>query len=242
MPRNDSARIAKVASLLEAAYGAETWHWAPDYVRGPLDIIVGAVLVQHTTWKNAERALEQLRAAGALDAGALLSLPDDGLLALIRVSGTPTVKLRRLRAIARTIGTAGGVDALLALPQPELRARLLATHGVGPETADGIALYAARHRVFVVDAYTTRLFGRLGLTPAAGTDYGAWQRYIEEALPAADAALFQRLHAHIVLHGRALCRPRPRCARCPLLAVCPTGAEGNVSIGGQTRSREVNTS
>ena len=225
MPRkSDALRIAAVVAALEAAYGGQTWHWAPEHVRGPFDVIAGAILVQHTTWVNAERALEQLRVAGALDVSALLSRPDDELLGLIRVSGTPTVKLHRLRAIAQTIADAGGLDALLALPPADLRARLLATHGVGMETADGIALYAAGHPVFVVDAYSTRLLTRLGLTPAEGRSYEAWQRYIEDALPAADAVTFQRLHAHIVLHGKALCRTRPRCASCPLLQVCPTGA------------------
>lgn len=181
------------------------------------------MLVQHTTWTNAERALEQLRAAGLLDMRAIASAPDDVLLPLIRVSGTPTIKLRRLRALAQTVEAAGGIEVFLAQPLDVLRPQLLATHGIGPESADAIALYAASKRTFVIDAYTRRLFGRIGLTPSAGDGYEDWRRWFEAALPDAGAALFQRYHADIVLHGKTLCRPKPRCSLCPLAPVCETG-------------------
>lgn len=214
-----AARLQDALDRLAAAYGAEVWHWAPDYVDGPLDVIAGAVLVQHTTWGNAERALENLRAAGALDIDAILSLPEDRLCDLVRVSGTPSIKARRLRALAGTVRDAGGLDVFLALPDAPLRARLLATHGVGNETADAIMLYAAGRRTFTIDAYTQRVFARLGVAPA-GTGYDVWQRFFERYLPDADAAAFQRHHAHIVLHAKAACRAKPLCCRCPLAARC----------------------
>lgn len=216
--------LCDVYATLEATYRDDTWHWMPDYVRGPLDVIAGAVLVQHTTWTNAERALASLHAAGALDVRKLATMPEDALAALVRVSGTPTLKARRLRAVAQTIERNGGLAAFLALPQHELRRALLDTYGIGPETADAIALYAAGRPVFVVDAYTKRLFRRLGLGPRAD-GYDAWQRWFEEALPA-DAPLFQRYHGYIVLHGKALCRTLPSCARCPLRPRCPEGRGG----------------
>ena len=93
----------------------------PDRAR-PIDVIVGAILVQHTTWMNAERALEALRDAGMLDMSALSSAPDAEIAAHVRVSGTPSVKARRLRATAETIERAGGIDAFLALPLEAMRA------------------------------------------------------------------------------------------------------------------------
>jgi endonuclease-3 related protein len=224
-----AARLREIYALLDARYHKETWHWYPEHVRGPLDVIAGAVLVQHTNWRNAERALERLRDAGALDPEALLSLPDDDLHALIAVSGTPTVKARRLRALARTIADAGGIGALLALPQDELRARLLATHGVGPETADAIVLYAAGRPSFVIDAYTRRTFTRIGLTPAEH-GYHGWQRWFERAL-AADIDLYRRYHAYIVLHAKDVCRAAPRCGGCVLRVQCATG------VGAATTAR-----
>ena len=218
----DAATLERVLRILDERYHDETWHWDAAHVRGPMDVIAGAVLVQHTTWTNAERALEQLRAAGALDAPLLARMPDEALVPLVRVSGTPTIKARRLRAVATTIEEAGSLDAFLALPKDELRRRLLSTHGIGPETADGILLYAAGHRIFLIDAYTQRLFRRIGLAPGDG-GYDAWQHWFEDRLPHDDVTGFQRHHAHIVLHGKTLCRPKPRCAGCPLLETCSFG-------------------
>ena len=214
--------LRDIYTRLDAAYGAETWHWEPDYVRSPMDVIVGAILVQHTTWVNAERAVDKLRDAAELDPASLLALPDDQLIDLIRVSGTPTVKAKRLRALATTIIDAGGLDIFLGLPLSEMRPRLLATHGVGPETADAIALYAAGHRTFVIDAYTRRIFTRIGATPQRD-GYDDWRTFFERSLPHADTTLFQRYHAWIVLHGKAICRPQPKCGECPLVDLCAEG-------------------
>jgi endonuclease-3 related protein len=216
------SRLLEIYARLDDAYRDATWHWYRDYVRGPMDIVVGAILVQHTTWQNAERALEAMRDAAMLDENAIAAAADETLVSLIRVSGTPTVKVRRLRAIAQTIVDAGGLDALLALPTGELRARLLATHGVGAETADAIALYAAGRRVFVIDAYARRMFGRIGLGPDGGR-YDEWQRYFEDGLADADVPVFQRYHAYIVLHSKAVCRATPLCGECQIFAICPTG-------------------
>ena len=222
-PRSRSHdRLRAIYRALAAEYSYDEWHWNEALLRGPLDMPVSAVLVQHTTWQNAERALEQLREAGALDAGVLLSLPEDRIAALTRVSGTPTVKARRLRALAAVIVVAGGIDALLALPADELRARLLATHGIGPETADAIVLYAAGRPAFVVDAYAQRLFRRIGIGPESDR-YADWQRWLEGELAGEDAAYFQRYHAYIVFHCKRVCRAVPRCASCLLAAGCDEG-------------------
>ncbi|MEX0750021.1 MAG: endonuclease [Dehalococcoidia bacterium] len=224
LPDADGATLAQIFRLLDDAYGDETWVWDPEHVRGAMDVVAGAVLVQHTTWTNAERALENMRAAGALDPSRLARMPDDALIQLVRVSGTPNVKARRLRAIARTIVDAGGLEALLALDRDDLRRGLLDTHGIGPETADAILLYAAGHRTFLIDAYTQRVFRRIGRGPASNS-YDAWQRWFEDRLRDADAGAFQRMHAHIVLHGKAVCRTNPRCGTCPLAGCCDTGSK-----------------
>ena len=220
--RRGNSQLRDVLATLERAYRDDIWHWMPDRAQ-PLEIIVGAILVQHTTWTNAERALCALRDAGALDAHRLTSMPEPEIAALVRVSGTPTVKARRLCAMADMVERTGGLDAFLALPLESMRPLLLATHGIGPETADAIALYAGGRRTFVIDAYTQRIFSRLGLEPGTGAGYAAWQRFFEKALPDDDAEAFQRYHGYIVLHAKALCRVKPKCAPCPLLPRCPRG-------------------
>jgi endonuclease III related protein len=227
-----SRRLLDIYHELDKRYGGETWHWMPEVARGPFDVIAGAVLVQHTAWDLAERALDELRAAGALDPAELPARPLNEIERLVRVSGMPRMKAQRLRAVAATIDAAGGLDTFLDLSAADLRARLLATRGIGPETADAITLYAAGKPAFVVDAYTRRTFERLGLRPRDDS-YDGWQRMFVEGLgEAAPVELFQRYHGHIVLHAKALCRARPTCAPCPLRPQCVEGrarAEGTAS-------------
>ena len=210
-----------ILARLDAAYDFDGWHWQPH--TDPQYVCIGALLVQHTAWANVERALERLRAAGACSLPAVLRLPEEELAELVRPAGMPRTKARRLRALAALADECGGLDRLLTLPAGELRGRLLATDGIGPETADAILLYAAGRPVFEIDAYTVRLFRRLGLGPERD-GYALWQRLFEEALPR-DVSVFRRYHGLIVLHGKETCRSRPRCEGCCLLDLCPMGQE-----------------
>ena len=218
---NRKAVPREIFAKLDAAYDYGGWHWQPD--TSPEFISISAVLVQHTNWSNVERALARLEAAGACSLGAILKLREEELAELVRPAGMALTKARRLLALAGLADEHGGLPRLLALPVDELRPRLLGTKGIGPETADAIVLYAAGRAVFQVDAYAIRLFRRLGLGPESD-GYAAWQAWFEEAVPR-DAGAFQRYHGLIVLHGKERCRPRPRCAGCCLLEMCPTGQE-----------------
>jgi len=186
-------------------------------------MIVGAILTQSTAWSNVERALGNLSAAGALSPGGILALSEGELAELIRPSGYYNTKARKLKAFVSLLNARfdGDLDLLRSLPAGELRSLLLATHGIGPETADSILLYAAGRPVFVVDAYTRRTFSRLGFTPEVDS-YDAWQKLFVDSLPS-DASVFNEYHALIVRHGKEVCRKRPLCRACPLSATCPIG-------------------
>jgi endonuclease-3 related protein len=209
--------LRAVHERLLAAYGPQ--HWWPGET--PFEVMVGAVLTQNTAWRNVERAIANLKGAGALEAARLAVLPAAELAALIRPAGYFNVKARRLQAFCRFVVASGGESALASLATPVLRRRLLAVHGVGPETADDILLYAFGRPVFVIDAYTRRLFARLGL--ARGDEpYEALRAGVERVL-GPDAALFNELHGLIVRHAKAACAKTPRCAGCCLRRACPTG-------------------
>ncbi len=216
---NPRRSLESVLARLDAVYDFRAWHWQPhtsaEYV------CISAVLVQHTNWANVERALERLESAGACSLNAIRTLAERQLTELVRPAGMPLVKARRLSNLAQLAHEQGGLGRLLKLPTDELRARLLATDGIGPETADAIMLNAAGRPVFQVDAYTIRTFRRLGLGPE-GNGYERWRRWFEEAL-ASDAETYRRYHGLLVLHGKQTCRPRPRCDECCLLDRCPTG-------------------
>lgn len=210
--------IPDILGALERMHGGERWHWDTD--SDPFEVAVGAILVQHTTWTNAERAVDRLRDARVLDPDRLAELPDEAIEELIRPSGQYRTKARKLRAFLELVARHGSLEALLALPPAELRAQLLDTWGIGEETADAITLYAAGRPAVVVDAYTRRLFSRLGLGPPPGDSYRAWQTYLAGEL-AADAPALARFHALVVLHAKRLCLARrPRCDDCDLAPRC----------------------
>ncbi|MGA9565054.1 MAG: base excision DNA repair protein [Candidatus Korobacteraceae bacterium] len=143
---------------LSRAWGPQ--HWWP--AETPLEVIVGAILTQNTSWTNVEKALANLRAADVLSVGGIRGLPVEELEQLVRPSGYFRQKARRLKEFVQFLDAdyGGSLDAMFATPTPRLRERLLAQHGIGPETADSILLYAGNHAVFVVDAYTRRVLER----------------------------------------------------------------------------------
>lgn len=220
---DDRRRLLGVYRRLRRRYGPAGW-WPADT---PFEVCVGAILVQNTSWRNVERALAVLRARGVLSFEGLRTLTPGRLAPLLRPAGTFRVKARRLHAFVRFLGREhdGRAAALAGVDAGVLRRDLLRVHGIGPETADSIALYAGGHPLFVVDAYTRRVFARLGHLRGDET-YDAAQRYFVERLPR-EAALFNDFHAQIVRLGKDHCRARPRCARCPLDAICP-----RVGVGG----------
>ena len=201
-------------------------HWWP--AESPLEMAIGAILTQSTAWANVAKAIANLRAAAALSVPALQALPEVDLAEIIRPSGYFRAKARKVKAFIATLVAEYGGDLgnLLALPTPVLRERLLAVHGVGPETADSIALYAGGHPVFVVDAYTRRIFSRLGLVDEK-VSYEGLQALFSAHLPA-DARLCNEYHALIVRHGKEVCRKRPLCGECVLADLC-TRKEGRDS-------------
>jgi endonuclease-3 related protein len=223
--------LIHVAQHMEEMHGWRTWHWWPD--ADPFEVSVGAILVQNTAWSNVERALDQLRAADVLRPAAMAALRTEELEELVRPSGQYRQKAKKLQAFLALIDAHGGLEALLALPQAELRATLLATWGIGPETADCILLYAARRPTFIVDAYLIRLGTRLAIGPMHTTSYAAWQEYFESNLRPIDRDLWARFRAEIVLHCKFLCRKRaPKCAECTLLRHCPGSPLNQAANGG----------
>ena len=205
---------------LLAHYQVERWHWQETST--PFEICVGAVLVQHTSWTNVEKALANLRAAGVDSMDAIARLSEDDLATLVRPSGTQSVRARRLGVFADLVLSYGGFDGLFGIETPSLRQLLLATHGIGPETADVMLLYAARRPVIVHDAYTARLCRRLGLGPER-EGYDVWREWLHQRLPD-DLDFRRRSHAAIVIHCKETCRVSPRCEVCPLREVCSYAA------------------
>ena len=195
-------------------------HWWP--AESDFEVIVGALLMQQTAWANVERALANLRDVGLLDMHALAAASAATIRRHVRVAGLYRTKPTRLKAFCRHLVERcdGDLPRYFDRPTAAVRADLLAQGGVGPETADSILLYAGRHPVFVVDAYSVGIGTRLGLF--ADSAYDAVQRHFEAHLPR-DPDLYREYHALLVTHAKTLCRPRPKCGECPLRTSCAGG-------------------
>lgn len=206
---------------LFAAHGPQRW-WPG---RTPFEVIVGAVLVQNTSWANVEHAIENLRRQRLLTPRAIEGVSMPRLARLIRCSGYFRQKGKTLKAFIGFLRQEyhGSLAKMFRTPTPVLRTQLLSVHGIGPETADSILLYAAKHPVFVVDTYTRRMLDRHGLA-SPKLSYEDVRALFERNLPR-DIALYNEFHALIVHTGKHFCWPRePRCGACPLkflLAVAP---------------------
>ena len=217
MKRPDALR--EVYARLLARFGSQ--HWWPAETR--FEVMVGAVLTQATAWGNVEKAIARLEEADALCPDGIRRLPVDELAQLVYPSGYYNAKARKLKALVMYLGERFGddLDAMGRSDTAALREELLGIHGIGDETADDILLYALGKPVFVVDAYTRRLFHRLGLAPERGA-YSEYSTLFTDSLRD-DAAMFGEYHALIVRLGVEHCRKTPVCAGCCLLEVCPTG-------------------
>jgi len=208
--KND--RILAVYEHLVDHYGPQ--HWWPGET--PFEVCIGAILTQNTAWTNVEKAIASLKNASALSADGIRALSEEELAPLIRPSGYYNAKARKLKAFVSWLEAYCG-DDMEALVQTEtgvVRKELLGIHGIGEETADSILLYAAKKPVFLVDAYTRRIFNRLGIL-AENASYGDVQQMFMESLPLY-ATLFNEYHALIVRHGKEICRKIPGCHDCCL--------------------------
>ena len=178
---------------LFSVWGAQ--HWWPAQTR--FEVIVGAYLTQNTAWTNVEKALANLRKARVLTVSGIRRVSLRELERLIRPGGYFRQKAQRLKLFVAFLDQhyQGSLTKLLARPTQELREELLSLHGIGPETADSILLYAGNHPVFVVDAYTRRILDRHGILPETA-DYEEIRALFEEALtPLAASAAEYSAHA-----------------------------------------------
>jgi endonuclease III related protein len=215
-PGKTSDTLRDVYDRLYRRYGSQRW-WPGDT---PFEVIVGAILTQQTTWRNAHRAVTALKEAGCLSAAALRQITQADLSALIHSSGYHNAKAVKLKTFAFFLGERYRDDLHMLFGQDieTLRAELLALHGIGEETADSIILYAAAKPSFVIDAYTRRITDRLGLTPTKKT-YGDYQRLFSDSFPG-DTAVYNEYHALLVRLGKEACHPNPACAECCLGDIC----------------------
>lgn len=210
-----SENIRHIYTHLLSFFGPQGW-W-PGETR--LEVIVGAILTQNVSWKNVEKSIENIKSRGLMNMESLLDMDENELQSLIRPAGYYRQKSKRLREMLSFVKeNYGSIDAMSC--DSGLRDKLLKIKGIGKETADSIMLYALDMPVFVVDAYTLRIFKRMGII-----DDDSKERY-EEVREMVELALerktedLKEFHALLVELGKRYCRKKPECEVCPLNGIC----------------------
>jgi endonuclease-3 related protein len=189
-------------------------HWWP--AKQPFEVMVGAILTQNTAWGNVEKAIANLKRAKCISARKLKGIPPSRLAALIRPSGYYNIKAKRLKSFLDFFSARYQCNLARMRREPlaRLRQGLLATKGIGPETADSILLYALGKPIFVVDAYTRRILSRHGILDGKA-DYETVQNIFMQKLKPS-VKLFNEYHALLVRLGKDYCKKKPLCNLCPL--------------------------
>lgn len=222
-----SKRLIVIFNILYDHFGP--LHWWP--AETPFEVVVGAILTQNTAWINVEQAIDNLKQASVLSPEKMAEIPTHCLEELIKPSGYYRQKADRLQKLAEHLVQQWESNPanLCNGPLDEARSRLLELHGIGPETADSILLYAANRPSFVVDAYTKRIFARIGLLRGCEA-YEEIRAMFMQNLPN-DTDLYNEFHAQIVHLAKTCCtKNAPHCVRCPLNNDCCYAKEKKHSV------------
>ena len=205
-------KLLNIFQLLLERFGKRNW-WPGDTA---LEVIIGAVLTQNTSWKNVEKAIENMKKEKVLDIETLYRIDGETLAQIIRPSGFYNIKSKRLKNIINVLHEeySSNIAKLNELDIWEARRVLLEIDGIGKETADSIVLYALDKPIFVIDAYTKRFLRNHRLFEGR-YEYDDMQAFFMENLPH-ETYLFNEYHALIVALCQSYCRKSPICNGCPL--------------------------
>jgi len=225
------AWFVRVHTRLYLRFGDPRW-WPGET---PFEVAVGAVLTQNTAWSNVEKAISNLRKDDMLLPEKIHSASVDRIAVLVHPTGYRNQKAGYLKVLSEFIVNKlhGDVASLSEWETGTARRALLSLKGIGEETADSILCYAASKPVFVVDAYTKRIFSRMDPEGFQGgktgklPGYGEVRSLVMENIQG-DDLLYNRFHALLVILAKENCRTSPVCACCPLMDICRTG-EASIS-------------
>lgn len=211
MESRPESPLAAIYNELLNHFGPQGW-WPAN---SPLEIAVGAVLVQNTSWSNVEKAIICLKRAGLLNWRGLANISAPELAPYIKSSGYYNLKAKRLVNLLTFLKTYRPWHSFFEQSMPHARAQLLQVKGIGPETADALLLYVGKKASFVADIYTLRVLSRHRMLPA-NAGYDEVRGYFMERLPHS-AEMFGEFHALLLALAKAYCyKTSPNCQVCPL--------------------------
>ena len=211
----DAEGLMQIYRALEDRFSGSTW-WPHET---PFEVMVGAILTQQTVWKNVDLAIRNLKKRKLMGVEVLAKAPIEDIESCVRPSGFYRQKAQRVQHLARYLANnyKGNIEGFFERETEQMRHELLSLKGIGPETADSMLLFAGDKPKFVVDAYTFRIFSRLGMDFEG--KYSRAQKFFEKRLPE-DVEVYKNFHAHLVELAKKYCRVKPLCTECPLSHCC----------------------
>lgn len=214
--------LMEIYHSLYSHYGESKW-WPANT---PFEVMIGAILTQQTLWRNVEKSIEKLKNAGLLEIKSLAKADITLIEICIKQSGFFKQKARRIKLLASHIHKhhKGNLREFFARDTDTIRTELLSLEGIGPETADSILLYADSKAKFVIDAYTYRIFKRIGIDLLE--KYDSTQKFFESRIPS-DVKIYRNYHAFIVELAKDFCKIDPDCGNCPIKDICKFNHTGN---------------
>ncbi len=205
-------KLKKIYSSLLSAFGERGW-WPADSTE---EVLIGAVLAPNVSWKNVKKAINNLSQQGLLSIKNIHLAKAETIAPLIKSTRYYNQKTQSLKSTCELIfqNWNGKINNAKIEDTNELRNIFLGIKGIGNETADSILLYVLDKPVFVIDAYTKRIFSRIGLMDK-NQSYKKFQALFMDNLEK-DIDLYKDYHAQIVYLGHYFCKTKPLCGECPL--------------------------
>jgi endonuclease III len=210
--RPDRRRVRAIRDRLREMYGVPEAEPHGD----PIAELIKTVLSQHTNDRNRDRAFAALRERFP-DWEEVRDAPVGEVEAAIRPGGLARQKAPRIQAILEQLGEPPELGWLEGAPREEGLEFLLGLPGVGRKTAACVYIFTWGIPEIPVDVHVHRVGGRLGLFP----EKASFERAHDEMLAIVPPEDAHELHVNLIRHGRAVCRPKPRCGECALRRMCP---------------------
>jgi len=210
--RSSKRRARAIRDRLRELYGRQV-----NRPHGqPIAELIRTVLSQNTSDANRDVAYSRMRERFPTWEE-VRDAPTDELVEALRPGGLANTKAPRIQAILSGLGEHPNLDWLERASREEAMDFLRSLPGVGRKTAACVLIFSFDRPEIPVDTHVYRVGGRLGLF----RERASLEEAHDEILRVVDPGDAYELHINLIHHGRAVCRPRPRCDRCGLRRMCP---------------------
>ncbi|RKX72698.1 endonuclease [candidate division TA06 bacterium] len=206
-------KIIKLYNILYKYFGPQNW-WPGDTID---EIIIGAILTQNTSWKNVEKAINNLKKADILSLYKIYYGDKEKIIEAIKPSGFYNQKYNTLKNISTLFfrNYKHSYENILRNDISSIKKNILSVKGIGNETCDSILLYAFKKPTFVVDTYTVRILLRHNLIDIKDK-YNDVKKLFSDSLES-NIELYNEYHALLVRIGKEYCLKKdPLCNKCPI--------------------------